>query len=106
LAVLEGKKQSQFVRPLFSVRSPKDSVLRSAFSYGVLTDCERDFTKQSQFVPGLIGATSYVKGIYDKTPLCEVRKNKAKQSNVLSAVEWANLFVPSSVCCIRRMIKK
>jgi hypothetical protein len=36
--------------------------------------------KQSQFVPGLNGATSYMKGDYDKIPLRGARKNKANQS--------------------------
>jgi hypothetical protein len=35
--------------------------------------------KQSQFVPGLIGATSYLKGNYDKHPIWEARKNKANR---------------------------
>jgi hypothetical protein len=40
--------------------------------------------KQSQFVPGLSGATSYLKGIYDKTPPYGARKNKAKQIQFVS----------------------
>jgi hypothetical protein len=36
--------------------------------------------KQSQFEPGMIGVTSYLKGDYDKIPLCGAQKNKAKQS--------------------------
>jgi hypothetical protein len=39
-----------------------------------------DLKKQSQFVPGLNGATSCVKGDYDNIPLCGAQKNKAKQS--------------------------
>jgi hypothetical protein len=36
--------------------------------------------KQSQFVPGLIGVTSYLKGNYDKYPLFGARKNKPNLS--------------------------
>jgi hypothetical protein len=36
--------------------------------------------KQSQFEPGLVGATSYLEGDYDKIPLCGAQENKAKQS--------------------------
>jgi len=36
--------------------------------------------KQSQFVPGLMGANSYLKGDYDKNLLCGDGENKAKQS--------------------------
>jgi hypothetical protein len=36
--------------------------------------------KQSQFEPGLVGATSYLKGDYDRIPLRGAQENKAKQS--------------------------
>jgi len=39
-----------------------------------------DLKKQSQFVPGLMGATSYAKGDYDEIPLCGAQENKAKQT--------------------------
>jgi len=36
--------------------------------------------KQSQFVPGLMGANSYLKGDYDKKPAAGDEENKANQS--------------------------
>ena len=36
--------------------------------------------KQSQFVPGLNGIKSYVKGDYDRNPLCGAQENKANLS--------------------------
>jgi hypothetical protein len=44
--------------------------------------------KQSQLMPGFIGATSYLKGDYDKIPLCGAQENKAKQtqSNEISSL--------------------
>ena len=42
------------------------------------------FEKQSQFVPGQIGVSSYMKGNYDNKPPCRTRKSKL----VLSGVEW------------------
>jgi len=39
-----------------------------------------DLKKQSQFLNGQIGASSYAKGDYDKISLCGAQKNKAKQS--------------------------
>jgi len=45
--------------------------------------------KQSQFVPCLIGTTSYLKGNYDKNSLCEARKNKPKQSQYAGEAEHA-----------------
>jgi len=39
-----------------------------------------DLKKQSQFVPGQNGATSYTKGDYNKIPLCGAQENKANQT--------------------------
>ena len=36
--------------------------------------------KQSQFVPGQNGATSYLKGDYDNKPACEADENKANKA--------------------------
>jgi hypothetical protein len=36
--------------------------------------------KQSQFVPGQIGAKFYLKGDYDKNPPFGAQENKAKQT--------------------------
>jgi len=41
---------------------------------------ERNLKKQSQFAVGQIGVSSYLKGYYDKIPLCGSRKNKANQT--------------------------
>ena len=41
---------------------------------------EHDLKKQSQFVPGRICATSFVKGDYGNIPTPRVEKNKANQS--------------------------
>jgi hypothetical protein len=41
-----------------------------------------DLKKQSQFVPGLMGATSYVKEDYDIKPAAGDNENKAKQSQL------------------------
>jgi len=39
-----------------------------------------DLKKQSQFVPGINGATSYMKGDYDNNPVNGIEENKPKQS--------------------------
>ena len=41
-----------------------------------------DLKKQSQFVPGLNGATSYLKGDYDKMPAAGEDENKANQTQL------------------------
>jgi hypothetical protein len=38
------------------------------------------FAKQSQFLNGQIGVTSYSKGEYEKFPLCGAQKTKPIQS--------------------------
>ena len=39
-----------------------------------------DLKKQSQFIPGLTGAKSYMKGDYDNIPAGKIEENKAKQA--------------------------
>jgi len=39
-----------------------------------------DLKKQSQFVPGLMGVTPFLKGDYDNKPACGADENKAKRS--------------------------
>jgi hypothetical protein len=46
--------------------------------------------KQSQFVPGLIGATFYLKGDYDNSIASVTIENKPNSKHALSTVEWAN----------------
>jgi hypothetical protein len=41
-----------------------------------------DLKKQSQFAPGLIGATPFIKGFYDKVSTGGEDENKAKQSEI------------------------
>jgi hypothetical protein len=50
--------------------------LAPRFIWGLKTNLK----KQSQFVSGLIGVTSYLKGDYDRIPLRGAQENKAKQS--------------------------
>jgi hypothetical protein len=57
-------------------------VLRAAFSYGVLTDCEREFAKQSQFVPGIMGANPYLERDYVNLTAGRADENKANQSQL------------------------
>jgi hypothetical protein len=52
------------------------SYLAPKFIWGLKTYLK----KQSQFVPGLNGATSYLKGDYDRIQLCGAHENKAKQT--------------------------
>jgi hypothetical protein len=77
LAVLGVEKQSQFCRSAFSVlraangfplsreRQKQISVLNGVNPFQ--TEC--NLKKQSQFTPGLIGVTSYLKGDYGKIPV-------------------------------------
>ena len=46
---------------------------------------ETKLKKQSQFVPGLMSVTSYVKGDYDNMPVAGNDENKAKQSQSYAA---------------------
>ena len=70
-------KQSQYDRT-------EDCVLRTA---------KVNLKKQSQFVPGQNGATSYMKGDYDNIPVCRAQKTKPNK---------ANLIVLRTECCVLR----
>jgi hypothetical protein len=39
-----------------------------------------DLKKQSQFMPGLMGVTPFMRGDYDNIPHCEVQENKANKA--------------------------
>jgi len=54
------------------------TTLRACFS-----GKKHDLKKQSQFAGRQIGTNPYLKGAYGKKPLCGIRKNKAKQSQIL-----------------------
>ena len=62
--------------------SPRDEAATRSNSPSATQPAEKkgDLKKQSQFVPGLIGAKSFVKGYYDKKPAGGTEENKAKQS--------------------------
>ncbi len=47
-----------------------------------LAENNSDLKKQTQFVPGLKGAKPFLKGDYDKIPLCGAQENKAKQTQI------------------------
>jgi hypothetical protein len=44
--------------------------------------------KQSQFARAQICASSFMKGLYDKIPLCGAQKNKAKQSQFMLQIAY------------------
>jgi hypothetical protein len=93
------KKQSQFafgqigVRsylkghydkiPLCGSRKNKANQSQSYLAPSTAGDLKTNLKKQSQFAFGQIGVSSYLKGYYDKIPLCGTRKNKAKQSQFI-----------------------
>jgi hypothetical protein len=55
--------------------------------------------KQSQFVPGLVSATSYLKEDYDKIPCGGDVENKAKQSQ---SFDFAQDRFTRAGCCVMR----
>ena len=60
-----------------------------------------DLKKQSQFVPGLNGATSFEKGDYDKIPSCRTQENKAKQSQFQKDLQHVKSLRGQIVTAIR-----
>ena len=68
------------------------SVLRSADSVKMK---KRNLKKQSQFLPGQIGVTSFVKGDYGNKPACGAEENKANQSQF-----WLIKHVQAFLNCV------
>jgi hypothetical protein len=59
---------------------PVDNMARMAMPQNPPAEKKVDLKKQSQFVPGLIGAKSFLKGDYDNNPAHGAIENKPKRS--------------------------
>jgi hypothetical protein len=80
-----AKKQSQFKANLlgrWNLPKPSPSLRDEAATWHRPAKKKGDLKKQSQFVPGRMGAKSFVKGDYGNMPARGDQKNKANQSQM------------------------
>ena len=79
---IEFEDAEQQLEPSSSLRDSLEGHHTAEAATPTPAEKQVDLKKQSQSVPGLNGAKSYLKGDYDNTPACRIDENKANQSQL------------------------